>query len=127
RNERDLFAPLGVFAGGFTLEAAEAVCETSLDAVAGLADKSLVRRHGDRLGMLDTIHAFALEKLADRDFAESVRDRHAAYFEALAEDVYQQRGLREKDWLDLLESEHDNLRAALDRLRANAPERFLRL
>src|SRR5204863_4272272 len=50
-DERDLFAQLGVFAGGFTLEAAEAVCETSLDAVAGLVDKSLVRREGERLGM----------------------------------------------------------------------------
>jgi predicted ATPase/class 3 adenylate cyclase len=126
-DERDLFARLGVFAGGFALEAAEAVCETSLDALAGLVDKSLVQPHAERLGMLDTIHAFALEKLAERDFAEQVRDRHAAYFEALAEDVYLQRGLREKDWLDLLESEHDNLRAALDRLRAKAPERFLRL
>jgi len=126
-GERDLFAQLGVFAGGFTLEAAEAVCEASLDAVAGLADKSLVRREGERLGMLETIRAFALEKLAERDFAGAVRDRHAAYLEALAEDAYERRGEREKQYLDLLESEHDNLRAALDRLRASAPERFLEL
>ena len=127
QGEHQLFVRLGVFVGGFTLEAAEAVCETSLDAVAGLVDKSLVRREGERLGMLETIRAFALEKLAERDFADAVRDRHAAYFEALAEDAYRQRGEHEKDCLDLLESEHDNLRAALDRLRAIAPERFLRL
>jgi len=127
QGEHQLFVRLGVFVGGFTLEAAEAVCETSLDAVAGLVDKSLVRREGERLGMLETIRAFALEKLAERDFADAVRDRHAAYFEALAEDAYRQRGQREKVCLDLLESEHDNLRAALDRLRAIAPERFLRL
>src|SRR5437762_7917152 len=126
-GERELFARLGVFAGGFTLEAAETVCEASLDAVASLVDKSLVRREGERLGMLETIRAFALEKLAERDFAGAGRDRHAAYFEALAEDAYQRRGEREKQYLDLLESEHDNLRAALDRLRASAPERFLKL
>jgi predicted ATPase/class 3 adenylate cyclase len=127
QGERDLFAQLGVFAGGFTLEAAEAVCEASLVVAAGLVDKSLVRRDDERLGMLETIRAFALEKLAERDFVGAVRDRHAAYFEALAEDAYQRRGEREKQYLDLLESEHDNLRAALDRLRASAPERFLKL
>ena len=126
-RERALFARLGVFAGGFTLEAAEAVCETSMNDVAGLVDKSLVRRDGERLGMLDTIRDFALEKLSERDLADTVRDRHAAYFEKLAEDAGRQRGEREKDCLDLLETEHDNLRAALDRLRASAPGRFLRL
>ena len=126
-RERALFAQLGVFAGGFTLEAAEAVCETSMDAVAGLVEKSLVRRQDERLGMLDTIRAFALEKLAERDYANTVRDRHAGYFGDLAEDACRQPGQREKDCLDLLESEHDNLRAALDWLRSNASERFLRL
>jgi predicted ATPase len=126
-GERDLFARLGVFAGGFALEAAEAVCEASLDAVAGLVDKSLVRREDERLGMLDTIRAFALEKLAERDFADAVRARLAAYFEALAEDAFRLRGEREKHCLDLLDNEHDNLRAALDWLRASAPERLLQL
>ncbi|HEX5863996.1 MAG TPA: hypothetical protein VF014_07020, partial [Casimicrobiaceae bacterium] len=63
----------------------------------------------------------------ERDFADAIRDRHAAYFEALAEDAFRQRGEREKACLDLIESEHDNLRAALDRLRTIAPERFLGL
>jgi non-specific serine/threonine protein kinase len=126
-RERELFARLAVFAGGFTLEAAEAVCEASLDDVAGLVHKSLVRRQGERLGMLETIRAFAHEKLAERDFADAVRDRHAAYFEGLAEDACRQRGEHEKQCLDLLENEHDNLRAVLDRLRVNAAERFLSL
>src|SRR5256885_10151193 len=59
---------------------------------------------------------FPYTTLFRSDFADAVRDRHAAYFEALAEDAYRQRGEREKDCLDRLESEHDNLRAALDRL-----------
>ncbi|HEV2041036.1 MAG TPA: adenylate/guanylate cyclase domain-containing protein, partial [Casimicrobiaceae bacterium] len=126
-GERELFAQLGVFAGGFVLEAAEAVCEASLDGVASLVDKSLVRRQGERLGMLETIRAFALEKLAERNVGDRVRDRHAAYFEELAEDACRQRWQREKYCLDMLENEHDNLRAALDRLRVNAPERFLHL
>jgi len=126
-RERELFARLAVFAGGFTLEAAEAVCEASLDDVAAIVDKSLVRRQGERLGMLETIRAFALEKLAERDFADAVRDRHTSYFEDLAEDACRQRGENEKHCLDLLENEHDNLRAVLDRLRVNASDRFLRL
>jgi predicted ATPase/class 3 adenylate cyclase len=126
-GERELFGQLAVFAGGFVLDAAEAVCGASLDGVAGLVDKSLVRRQGERLGMLETIRAFALEKLAERNVGDQVRNRQAAYFEELAEDAGRQFGQPEKHCLDLLESEHDNLRAALDWLRVNAPERFLRL
>ena len=62
-DERSLFARLGVFAGGFSLEAAEAVCDADLDTLGSLVDKSLVRREGERFAMLETIREYALERL----------------------------------------------------------------
>ena len=64
-DEQRLFARLGVFAGGFTLESAEAVCAATLDDVASLVDNSLVRRVGERFTMLETILEYARQKLAD--------------------------------------------------------------
>ena len=63
-REQGLFARLSVFAGGFTLEAAEHVCDADLDLLGGLVDRSLVQRRGDRFAMLDTIREFAAEQLA---------------------------------------------------------------
>jgi predicted ATPase/class 3 adenylate cyclase len=123
--ERELFAQLGVFAGTFAIESAELVCDTSLDIIASLVDKSLVRRQGDRLGMLATIRAFAIEKLAASVFADDIGARHAAHFEALVYDAGAQRASDEKTALDRLEADHDNVRAALDWLRSNAPVRFV--
>jgi predicted ATPase/class 3 adenylate cyclase len=123
--ERELFAQLGVFAGTFAIESAELVCDTSLDIIASLVDKSLVRRQGDRLGMLATIRAFAVEKLAASVFADDIGARHAAHFEALVYDAGAQRASDEKTALDRLEADHDNVRAALDWLRSNAPVRFV--
>ena len=126
-DERALFARLAVFAGGFTLEAAEAVCDADIATVASLVDRSMVRRDGDRFGMLETIREFALEQLRASPDADSVRDRHAAFFEALAEETYARRWHDDKAGLDLLEREHDNLRAALDELRSRDAHRALRL
>ena len=61
--EQDLFARLAVFTGGCTLEAAEAICDADIDAIASLVDKSLLRRTGDRYWMLETIREFAAERL----------------------------------------------------------------
>ena len=75
--ERELFASLSVFAGQFSLEAAERVCDAELDVVGSLVDRSLVRRDGDRFGMLSTIREYATERLAERGDAAAIRDRHA--------------------------------------------------
>jgi tetratricopeptide (TPR) repeat protein len=126
RTEQTLFAGLGVFVGGFTLEAAEAVCNADgdlpidlVDGIAALVDKSLVRQiegpDGEpRFAMLETIREYASERLAVSGEAEAVRRRHAEYHLALAEmaepELYRAEQLA---WLRQLEQEHDNMRAAL--------------
>ena len=78
-TERALFAKLGVFAGSFSIESTETVCDASLDAISSLVDKSLVRRERDRLDMLETIRSFAVEKLEQNAFVTDIRDRHAQH------------------------------------------------
>jgi predicted ATPase len=112
-EEQQLFGRLGVFRGGCTLEAAEAVADADVDTLQSLVDKSLLRRTGDRYWMLETIREFAAEQIA-----EETRRRHAAYFLALAEAAEPHLPAYEREWVDRLEREHDNLRAALDWLEA---------
>lgn len=125
-RERDLFARLSVFAGGFSLEVAEAVCAADLDALASLIDKSLVRRDGERFGMLQTIREYALERLASDGEEDDLRARHADYFLEHAEQAYAERIEHEAEWAERLEDEHDNLRAALDWFESD-PARELQL
>jgi predicted ATPase/class 3 adenylate cyclase len=111
-SEQVAFASLAVFAGGFTLDAAERVCGADLDTLATLAEKSLVRRRVDRFRMLETIREFALEQLAERGDLEEVRRRHAELFLELAESAGEVP--REPEaWLDRAEAELDNLRSAI--------------
>ncbi|MBA3366851.1 MAG: hypothetical protein H0U03_13885 [Actinobacteria bacterium] len=123
REEQTLFHRLGVFAGGATLDSAEAVCDADLDALASLVDKSLVRQSDDRFWMLETIREYAVERLEAGGEADDLGRLHAEYFLALAEEA--EPHLRDwwtasaAEWLDRLEGEHDNLRAALDRLEAS--------
>ncbi|GIV98593.1 MAG: hypothetical protein KatS3mg057_3250 [Herpetosiphonaceae bacterium] len=135
-GERTLFAYLGVFIGGCTLDAAETVAGEGLpmdilDGLTSLADKSLLRRYRDpqeeatqesgtggasepRFMMLETIREYALECLAMSGKEEELRQRHADYFLALAEGAEPElRGPAQVTWLEQLEQEHDNLRAAL--------------
>ena len=126
-GERALFARLAVFAGGFSLEAAESVCDAEVDTLAALVDRSMVRRDGERFDMLETIRDFALQQLAASADGPDFLERHAAHFEALAERIHARRWHHDKDGLDELEREHDNLRAALDRLHAQDARHELRL
>ncbi len=105
---------MAAFAGGCTLDAAEAVCDADLDSLASLVDKSLVRRSGDRFWMLETIRQFALERLGERSDVGALQRRHALHYLALAERAEPElRGPGQRGWLELLELDHDNLRAAL--------------
>ena len=117
-DEQALFARLGVFRGGCTLEAAEAVVDADLDTIGSLVDKSLVRMRDDRFWMLETIRELALERLEASGEADALRARHAAHFRALGEEIYPQLRGDPGDAMDRLEAEHDNLRAALDHLAA---------
>jgi predicted ATPase len=112
-QERQLFEELGVSRGGCTLEAAEAVAGADVDTLQSLVDKSLLRHTGDRYWMLETIREFAAERTDD-----DARRRHAKYFLALAEAAEPHLPAYEREWVDRLEREHDNLRAALDWLEA---------
>jgi predicted ATPase/class 3 adenylate cyclase/DNA-binding CsgD family transcriptional regulator len=125
-DEQRLFMRLSVFAGGCTLEAIEAICSTLgdkaepvLDAVASLIDKSLlqqIEQEGEepRLLMLETIREYGLEALAVNGEMEGGRRAHATYYLALAEEAEPEfEGPQQVTWLERLERDHDNLRAAM--------------
>jgi DNA-binding NarL/FixJ family response regulator len=125
-DEKKLFGRLSVFAGGWTLEAAEAVGvgggveeDDVLDLLSGLVEKSLVvarerQESGVRYRMLEPVRQYASEKLEEEGEAEEARRRHADFFLALAEDAEAKlRGPEDREWLERLEEEHDNMRAAL--------------
>ncbi len=115
-GERRLLARLGVFAGGWTLEAGERVCAADPDALQSLVDKSLVRSEFGRFRMLETIREYACEHLEATGEAEQVRDAHAAYFLAWAETAERElTGTAQHVWLERLAVESQNLSAALDR------------
>jgi non-specific serine/threonine protein kinase len=124
-DEQRLYARLAVFRGGCSLDDAEQVADADLDAMQSLVDKSLLRHNEDRFWMLETIREHAEEHLEASGEADELRRRHALQFVALAEEadpylreVALRGGHHHLDWLDRLEAEHDNLRAALDRLAA---------
>ncbi|GBF06979.1 hypothetical protein DAERI_110161 [Deinococcus aerius] len=121
-EQRDLFARLGVFARGFTLEAAEAVCGPDVPDVLGgleaLVDGSLVgqepREEEPCFSMLATVREYARELLAASGDLEALRTRHAAYYHALAARARPElRGPTQAGWVSRLEFAHDNLRAAV--------------
>ncbi|MGI8519649.1 MAG: ATP-binding protein, partial [Actinomycetota bacterium] len=126
-DEQKLFRRLGVFSGGWSLEAAEAVCDRGgltfdvLDGLTSLVDKSLVRAvSGDeeRFSMLETIQEFAVDRLDASGEGEKVWRSHAEHFRELAEEAEPNtvQGPQQFRWLEVLEVEHDNLRAALTHL-----------
>jgi len=134
-EEQKLFQILSVFAGGFTLQAVEAVCchpesnrnlhpEEALsmdimEALASLLDKNLLRQYEmsedeSRFTMLTLIREYAGEKLRESGLEAQARKRHADFFLSLAVEAEPLlKGLEQKLWLDRLEEEHNNLRSAL--------------
>ncbi|HZT40750.1 MAG TPA: adenylate/guanylate cyclase domain-containing protein, partial [Chthonomonadaceae bacterium] len=140
-SEKCLLRRLSVFTGGWTLEAAEAVCgadgEDVLDLLTSLVDKSLVvyEEQGDqgRYRMLETVRQYGRERLADTDpEAASVGQLHAEYYLSLAEQAAAQLlGPEQQRWLARLEREQDNLRAVLTRYQQDpdphSADRALRL
>ncbi|MGH3090644.1 MAG: ATP-binding protein, partial [Rubrobacteraceae bacterium] len=140
RDERTVFRRLSVFAGGFTLEAAEKVCagdgieeEDALDLLARLVDQSLGVFRGEggeaRYRLLETIRQYGGEKLRESGEARATRRRHADFFHSLAEEAKPKLvGTEQASWLERLETEHDNLRATLGWLEEEGEaERGLRL
>jgi predicted ATPase/class 3 adenylate cyclase len=125
-DERALFRRLAVFAGGARLDAIESVCpgdelhEPLLDGLGSLVEKSLLRQvaAGDgepRFLMLGTIREYALERLAESGRADELRSSHAAHFAHLADEAAPHLlGADKRVWLDWLEEDQDNLRAAFD-------------
>ncbi|WP_433308379.1 BTAD domain-containing putative transcriptional regulator [Micromonospora sp. CA-269861] len=113
--DRVVLAQLAVFPDGCTPQAAEHVCQTDLDALARLVDRSLVvlddSGAAPRYRLLESVAAFCLERLTD---ADEVRARHAAYYTELAERADPGlRGADQQRWLTLLDTELANLRSAL--------------
>ncbi|MDP9313911.1 MAG: tetratricopeptide repeat protein [Chloroflexota bacterium] len=136
--EQALLAQVAVFGGGFTLEAAEAVCQewyapptassrvwtpaqhtSVLDSLTALVNNSLLVEHvhaeqQTRFTLLEMIREYALERLDERHLGNVMRERHATYFLALAEQADAAlQGPNQPVWLAVLETEHDNLRLAL--------------
>ena len=137
-GEQALFTRLGVFAGSFSLPAAEAIgaqspqedhapgAEQVMDTLGALVDSSLVRpqtRSGEpRFALLETIREYALDRLRNGGEWTEAHDRHAAYFLALAEPADADlTGAGQLAWLDRLEIEHDNLWTAMYWLAGHGP------
>lgn len=128
-TERIMFRRLGVFVGGCSLERAQSICEAGgkveidmLDGVSSLIDKSLLRRldnaEGElRVGMLETVRDYALEQLTQSADWDPVRHAHEDLFSSMAHEAAAEiMGPNQKAWTGRLETDRDNLRAALQRL-----------
>ena len=126
--EQRLFRRLSVFVGGFTLQVVESICtildggtttESVLDGISSLVNKSMLHsrqqeREQPRLTMLETMREYGIECLTASCELEATRQSHALYYVMLAEEAEQHlRGTKQALWLERLEQEHDNLRAAL--------------
>ena len=130
-NERALFRRLSVFAGGFDLQAMEAICGDSLDTIEHLVDRSLViveQLSDERLRyrLLETLRYYAAERVVEAGEEEDARERHFTYYLDVAERTYARRIEDEAASLALLDADHDDFRAALRWARAR-PRDLLRL
>ncbi|MFN8549606.1 MAG: tetratricopeptide repeat protein [Candidatus Eisenbacteria bacterium] len=124
--EKQMLLRLSVFAGGWTLEAAESVCAgdgiedwEALDLLTSLVDKSLVAydeaENGGRYRLLETVRQYARDRMLESGGVELWRDRHLEHFLALSREASPHLPGREQEaWLARLSTEHENLRTALD-------------
>jgi predicted ATPase len=138
-GEKLLLQHLAVFSGGFSLQAAEAVCIHSsasdlnlLDGITSLAEKSLLlhEESGEesRFRMLQVVREFALECLNATKAAAAIQRRHSEYFFNLSQEAEDEMlGPRGAVWIKSLEQEHENLRAALEWCLQNQPETALQI
>jgi predicted ATPase/class 3 adenylate cyclase len=132
--EKALFCRLSVFVGGWTIESAERICSGEpvdewdvLDLLTSLSDKSMILVENDRstarYRMLETVRHYGLEALEKSEGSNQIRDRHLNYFVAQAEEALSQlSGANQQEWLQRLETDHDNIRAALE-WSQSSPER----
>lgn len=133
QSERALFARLAVFAGGWSLDAAQSVCDADPVELASLVEKSLVLESHQpedepRFGLLETVREYALERLERLDDATAIRRRHADHYLSLVlggKEV--RRDPREVEWMDRLEADRENVRSAFDFLLGHDPEAAARL
>ena len=128
-GEQIILARLSVFSGGCTVESAEAICNPGgeldiLEGITSLVDKSFLSQEGEaetRLRMLEIIREYAGERLSESGEEDRVRQAHALYFLALAEEAEGEIiGPRQAEWLTRLDSELDNLREAMRWLLASS-------
>jgi predicted ATPase/DNA-binding SARP family transcriptional activator/DNA-binding CsgD family transcriptional regulator len=140
-EERVLLRRLSVFAGGWTLEAAEEAVGTSehvgeedvLELISKLVDKSLVvaevgARGVERYRLLEPVRQYARERLEESGEAEAFRRWHAEFFLALAQEAAPElTGAQQQAWARRLEADHDNMRAALSWSLEREPETALSL
>ena len=128
-DERRLFASLAVFAGSFSLEAAESICDATLDEIASLVDKNLLRApEQSRFFMLETIREYAAERFRDSSVQPDCERRHAAFFTEFAEEARKNlRGPSQAALLEALYVDHDNFRLALTWASANDVSTLVRI
>jgi len=135
-GEQQQFRALAVFSGGWTLETATKLRPDLdemqvLEQLERLIDKSLVivdrdRNEIPRYGFLETVRQYAEERLIEANESDAMHDRHLHVFLEIAEQAYDERFVKEEFWGSLLETEHDNLRVAIERSKED-PETYLRL
>jgi predicted ATPase/DNA-binding SARP family transcriptional activator len=115
RDEQHVFRGMTVFRGGFSREAAEQVAGASLPLLAALVDKSMLRRNATgRYELHELLRQYAAEKLGEAGEAKQIQNRHLEFFLNLAEEAETKlQGAEQATWLKKLNTEHDNLRAAL--------------
>jgi predicted ATPase len=113
-DEQELFVRLAVFAGGWNLDAAEAVLGADVDVLQSLVDKSLLDFGDERFRMLETIRQFAAEKFQRDESRDIARRAHVEFFLAFAEEAQEGlEGAQQTQWFARLSADQDNVRAAL--------------